>query len=249
MSYTHWNPPDSRIPSDPSRSAPTAQPAQPARVGQANLQVQTRAWLVQRRNAGATPDQLSDELIAAGFDADSAARTALGSLRVRDQHRLVYWTLTFSAGFGALALASALHLMLAGNPSPLTLAWWLTLALIAAPLCGVSYHWARAVERTEPHAIWSPTRRALFAVLAGITATVGLARLFAYLFDFVAAITGVQGYRLNSESLGQVIVSLAVAVPLFAWSLTEWRRSNVVYRTLTADSSSSPGAGVGQIDR
>ena len=245
MSYAHWSPPESRIQSDPARTAPPTQPAQPARAGQANLQMQTRAWLVQRRNAGATPDQLTDELIAAGFDADSAARTALGSLRVRDQHRLVYWTLTFSAGFGALALASALHLMLAGNPSPLALAWWLTLALIAAPLCGVSYHWARTVERTEPHAIWSPTRRALFAVLAGISATVGLARLFAYLFDFVAAITGVRGYDLRSESLGQVIVSLAVAVPLFAWSLTEWRRSNVVYRALTADATSSTSTGAG----
>lgn len=221
-------------------STPTSIPDE--RLGQSARTVPTGAlarsdlanWLVQQRNDGATPDQLTDKLIEAGYDADSAGRLALRSLRQSDHHHLVYWTLTFSAGFGALAIASSLHLILADNPAPLALACWITLALVTIPLFAVSNHWATRIEASDTHAIWSPTRRSLFATLATLSALVGLTRLFSYLFRFVAAVVGVEGYDLESESLAQVIVSLAVAVPLFVWALMQWRRSNVVYRGLAS---------------
>jgi hypothetical protein len=220
----------------------TAPPNPRGGAGSPTLSQDLQSWLVQRRNAGSTPDQLMEELVAAGRDADSAAAIALRSLRSGDHHRLIYWTLTFSAGFGALAFASALHLILDGNPAPLALASWITLGLVAAPLAAVALHWSRQVEARDPHAIWSPTRRMLFATLAGICAFVGLSRLFVYLFNFVAAVVGVRGYETTAESLAQVIVSLSVAVPLFTWSLSEWRRSNVVYRGLASPQRSAGSA-------
>ena len=41
---------------------------------------------------------------------------------------------------------------------------------IAAPIGLIADRWARRVEADEPHAIWSPTRRVLFATLASATA-------------------------------------------------------------------------------
>ncbi len=194
-------------------------------------------FLTERRNAGITPDEITRELVDSGWDADNAASAALRSLRRTDHHALLYWTLTFSAGFAALATASALHLAMvpAQERSALALATWITVALVAAPLAAVSAHFARNVESSSRHAVWSPTRRALFGTLAGVTAVVGLGRLLTYVFEAVAALVGVEGYEITPASLPQVIVSLAVSVPLFSWALIEWRRSNVLIRGLAAD--------------
>ncbi len=198
---------------------------------------QIRGYQVERRNAGVTPDIITAELVGAGWDADTAARTALGSLRRGDQHALLYWTLTFSAGFAALATASALHLAMIPSTqrSAMALAVWITVALVAIPLALVAGRFARDVEQADDHAIWSPTRRSLFGVLAGATGVIGLGRLLTYVFQAVAALVGVAGYEVGPESLPQVIVSLAISVPLFTWSLMQWRRSNVLIRGLSSE--------------
>ena len=195
-------------------------------------------FLTERRNKGVTPDVITQELIERGWDADNAARAALRSLRRTDHHALLYWSLTFSAGFAALATASALHLAMTPETdrSALALAIWITVALVATPLALVSGHFAKKVEQRSAHAIWSPTRRALFGTLAGITAVIGLGRLLTYVFEAVAALVGVTGYELTPSSIPQVIVSVGISVPLFAWSLFEWRRSNVLIRGLGDDS-------------
>lgn len=196
--------------------------------------VDTTQFLTERRNAGVTPDVVTRELIANGWSADNAAAAALRSLRRTDHHGLLYWTLTFSAGFAALATASALHLAMIPETqrSALSLAIWITIALVALPLALVSGHFAKQVEARSAYATWSPTRRALFGTLAGVTAVIGVGRLLTYVFEAVAALVGVAGYELTPASLPQVIVSVAVSVPLFAWALIEWRRSNVLIRGL-----------------
>lgn len=212
----------------------------------------TTQFLTERRNAGVTPDAITRELIANGWSADSAAAAALRSLRRTDQHGLLYWTLTFSAGFAALATASALHLAMIPETqrSALSLAIWITIALVALPLALVSGHFAKQVEAHSAYATWSPTRRALFGTLSGVTAVIGVGRLLTYVFEAVAATVGVAGYELTPASLPQVIVSIAVSVPLFTWALLEWRRSNVLIRGLgeeaeDQDASGSSGWGFG----
>lgn len=189
-------------------------------------------WLVKRRNEGATPDQICAQLVSAGWDADAAGRTALLSLRTSDRHRLLYIAQCWGAGLAAFGAGTAAHLALEGGEDPLTLAWYLTVMTVAAPIGVAAGAWARRVEATEPHAIWSPTRRTLFATLATCTATVGIVRLLSYLFLVMAAMVGAEGYELTPSSLVQVMVTLGLATPLFWWSLVEWRRSNVALRLL-----------------
>ena len=205
----------------------------------------TRDWLVSRRNEGATPDRICQDLVGRGWDADSAAATSLYSLRNSDRHRLLYVALCWGAGFAALGAASAAHIALTDQRDPITLASFITLMLVAAPIALYSGVIARRVEAAEPHAIWSPTRRALFGLLAGCAATVGLVRLLAYTFSFVAAAVGAEGYDFTPAALVQVMVTLSVAIPVFWWSLTEWRRSNVALRSLGSDSSAATASGAG----
>lgn len=237
LTHQHTNQQQQANTRPPSAPQPSAQ--------QPGAQQQLAQFLTDRRNAGVTPDVITRELIGRGWPADRAAAVALRSLRRTDHHGLLYWTLTFSAGFAALSVASALHLAMAPvtQRSALSLAIWITVALVAAPLAGVSAHFARTVEANSTHAIWSPTRRALFGTLAGVTAVVGLARLLTYVFRMVAALVGVAGYELTPASLLQVIVSLAVSIPLFTWALMEWRRSNVLIRGLNEDRGEANGYG------
>lgn len=105
--------------------------------------------------------------------------------------------------------------------------------VVAAPISVTGMVWARRIEATEPHAIWSPSRRTLFATLALCTAVVGVIRLLAHTFNLVAASLGAYGYDFTPASLAQVMITLGLATPLFAWSLMEWRRSNVALRLVT----------------
>lgn len=216
------------------------------------IHLDTTQFLTERRNAGVTPDVITRELVANGWSADNAAAAALRSLRRTDHHGLLYWTLTFSAGFAALASASALHLAMIPETqrSALSLAIWITIALVALPLALVSGHFAKQVEARSAYAIWSPTRRALFGTLAVVTAVIGVGRLLTYVFEAVAALVGVTGYELTPASLPQVIVSLAVSVPLFTWALIEWRRSNVLIRGLGDEPGDRDASGsVGPMER
>jgi hypothetical protein len=175
---------------------------------------------------------ITHELIDGGWDADTAASAALSSLRKTDYHQLLYWGLTWSAGLGALGLASSLHLAIDGNPAPMTLACWLTLTILAIPLALLTERFTNRLESEDQFAIWSPTRRTLFGTLAGVTAVIGIGRLFTYVFRAVASLVGVEGYEFTDGALLQVILSVGISAPLFAWALIEWRRSNVLVRGL-----------------
>ena len=195
-----------------------------------------RDWLVGRRNEGATPDEICAELVAVGWDVDTAAATSLQSLRRGDRHSLLYSAVCWGAGLAALGAGSAAHLALTNDRNPLVLASFITLMMVAAPIGVYAGVTARRVEAAEAHAIWSPTRRSLFGLLAGCAATVGLVRLLHYTFNAVAAAVGATGYAFTPSSIVQVMVTLSISIPLFWWSLLEWRRSNVALRSLTTSS-------------
>lgn len=188
-------------------------------------------WLALRRNAGDTPAEIASVLVGSGWDADAAAGTALRSLRRSDRHRVLYGALCWSTGLGALGLATGLHQVLSADfdhDARVAAAFAFTLAVILLPLAAFCAWSAKKVEADSPHAVWSPTRRMWFGTLAACTATVGLVRLIVYVYRMIAAMTGARYSPLAPSDQFQVLVSLAVAVPLFTWSFLEWRRSDVV---------------------
>lgn len=185
-------------------------------------------WLALQRNAGATPADIAATLVARGWDADAAATTARRSLRRADHHRVLYGSLCWSVGLAALGLATGMHQALSGNPDPELTAIAFTFAIVLAPIAAFCAWSARTLEADSDHAIWSPTRRMWFGTLAAGTAIVGLIRLVTYVYRVIATMTGATAAQLTPEDQWQVVVSLLIVVPLFTWSLVEWRRSDVV---------------------
>lgn len=187
-----------------------------------------RQWLVGRRNDGATPADVARELVAAGWDADAAATTAMGSLRRADRNALLWFALCWSAGLAAVGFTTGVHQLLSVHPNRALAATGLTLALALAPVAVVLGTVASRVEARSRFAMWSPERRGWFATLAGCTAVVGLLRLLTYLYMAVASVVGARPAPLEVRDLAQVAVTLTVAVPLFVWSYRQWRRSDLV---------------------
>lgn len=211
----------------PSPSGPSA--SGPARVQWSGTDV--GHWLAQRRNAGDTPAEIATLLVRHGWDADAAADTSLRSLRRSDRHRVLYATLCWSVGLAALGLATGLHQVLSphlDHDARVTAAFSFTLVVVLGPLAGFCAWSAKRTEAESPHAVWSPTRRMWFGTLALCTATVGLIRLVTYVYRMIAAMVGARDMALEPSDQFQVVVSLAVAVPLLVWSFLEWRRSDVV---------------------
>lgn len=204
-------------------------------LGADPMRANLRGWLVQRRNDGDTPDVICRDLVAGGWDADTAAAASLSSLRSSDRRRLLYIGLCWGAGLAALGAGSAAHLALTDSGDPLVLASFITLLLVAAPIAVLCQMLARQAEASDEFVIWSPTRRVLFGTLATCTAVVGITRMLRYTFEAVAAAVGAQGYEFTPTSVVQVFVTLVISVPLFWWSLVEWKRSNIARQRLAAE--------------
>ncbi len=191
-------------------------------------QLDMATWLTTQRNSGATPGEIAEQLIGQGYSADGAAAQSMRSLRSSDRQSLLFASLTISAGFAALSFATSMHQLIAGNPDPVGLATMLSLFIVSLPIavtCGVLAH--RAEQRSK-FVLWSPSRRGWYGALALSAASVGIVRLLAYLFDMISTLTGASHEPWTFASLSQVLVSVGVAVPLFAWSFYQWRRSNLV---------------------
>ncbi|MFN7150462.1 MAG: hypothetical protein ACK4V6_13395 [Microthrixaceae bacterium] len=197
-------------------------------------------WLTERRNAGETPADIAADLVRSGWDADTSARVALRSLRSADRQTLTYAALCLSAGFAALGIASSGHLILAGNPEPMTLTTMLTLALVATPIAITAAVGARRAERRSTFVMWSPSRRGWFGALALCTGLVGIVRLLGYVFGAIATLTGAVDDDFSVVAAVQVLVTLSVALPLFVVSFREWRRSNLVIAALSDDRTDDP---------
>ena len=230
--------PDDTATTDPSAPLPDAAPQPDSVLMGAGLGPRNQLlerWLVEQRNAAATPAEVTEQLVAAGWDADSSARVALRSLRSADRQSLTYAALCWSTGLAALGVASSAHLMLSGNPAPMTLTLMLTLAIVTGPIALVCAVAARRVESRSRFVLWSPSRRGWFGLLALCTAVVGVLRLLTYVFGALATLTGASDDELSVAHLAQVLVSVSIAVPLFLWCFREWRRSNLVISALGRD--------------
>lgn len=196
-------------------------------------------WLTARRNDGWTPAEITTVLVAHGWSADVASSWALRSLRSSDRQPVLWFSLCWAAGLAAVGATTAAHQLLAPYPDRGLAAFALTLSVVMAPiavLCGVL---ARRAEAASDFAVWSPQRRFWFGTLAVCTAAVGLIRLITYVYAVIAALVAATPEPLYAKDLAQVMISLAVAVPLFWWSFAEWRRSNVVLSGLVPGTDST----------
>lgn len=204
------------------------------------------AWLTSRRNRGVTPAEIASELVANGWSADVAARRSLQSLRSSDRQPVLWFALCWSAGLAAVGFTTAAHQLLLEYPDRMLAAAALTLSVVMAPIafaCGVV---ARRSERASTFAVWSPERRFWFGTLALCTAVVGLVRLITYVYAVIATLVAATPEPLYGRDLAQVAISLCVAVPVFWWSFSEWRRSNVVLSGLPDDEADLADAATGR---
>ncbi len=190
-------------------------------------------WLTARRNAGATPADITTELVASGWNADQAARFSLRSLRSTDYHHLIYAGVTWMTGIAAISGATALHFLIDSNPNPTALATAVTLFISTLPLAIWAHVAMRRLESESRHAVWSPDRRLWFATLATCSGIVGMARLLHFVYEVAASLTGARSQPLDIEAVSQVAVTVGVALPLFWWSVTEWRRSALLISGLS----------------
>lgn len=221
---------ETRTPTD-APTGPAAEPRPVVPPGSWSHEGMNR-WLTEQRNDGVHPDRIATRLLASGWDADTASRFALRSLRSTDRQTLTYASLNLSAGFAALGAASSAHLLIAGNPDPLQLTSMLTLVLIAAPIAVTVWMIARRAEARSAFVMWSGSRRGWYGALACCTGLVGIVRLLTYVFLAIATLTGASERDFTVESAAQVAVSLAVSIPMFVWSFRQWRRSNLVISAL-----------------
>jgi len=193
-------------------------------------------WLTNRRNNGATPPEITKELISSGWTADAASSAALTSLRKADKQDLLWFSLCWSAGLAAVGFSTAAHQLLSEYPDRPVAAFALTVSLVMAPIAILCGWYANNLEYTSKFAVWSPSRRIWFGTLACCTAVVGLVRLISYLNMLVSSFIAPRGTApLYGGDFAQVMVSLSVAVPLFAWSFLQWRRSNVAIDSLATN--------------
>jgi hypothetical protein len=208
----------------PTNHTPTFQPA-----------FADTSWLTARRNAGATPADITTELVAEGWSADQAAAAALRSLRSSDYHQLTYAGVTWMTGIAALSGATSLHLLIADNPDPVGLAVAFTIFVSTMPLAIWACIAKQRVEERSRHAIWSPARRLWFATLALCSGLVGMVRLLHFVYVVAASLTGARPEPLDIEAVAQVAVTVGVALPLCWWSATEWRRSALLVSGLSEE--------------
>jgi hypothetical protein len=225
-----------------SNAPTTTRPPAPTEVSASwHTGADTDSWLTGRRNHGATPAEIATDLVANGWSADLAARWALRSLRSSDRQPVLWFALCWSAGLAAVGLTTAAHQLLAPYPDRNLAAVALTLSVVMAPIAFVCGVLARRSEQASTFAVWSPERRFWFGTLAVCTAVVGLVRLITYVYAVIATVVAATPEPLYGRDLAQVAVSLTVAVPLFWWSFTEWRRSNVVLSGLAGDTAAEHG--------
>lgn len=218
----------------------------PAPVGQpATLIAEVEVLLDDCQADGLTPDEVQRLLVRNGWR-DHDASIVAHRYRARfDEHPLGYAGFFFSVGFGALALGSVGHLLLAfaegRDPSRDALAYWLTLLLIAVPFAIWSWRWVEKVDDTDPAARWSAPRMTLANVLLWCCGIVGGLRLFTYVYTVASVISGAAERDLGIGLLN-VLITAGITLPLGTWAF----RFRHKFDAAPATGAASPDGSVGQ---
>ena len=181
------------------------------------------AWLDTCEAELLHPEVVQDRLRRLGWPAGQAAAAALDYRRRFNEHELGYSALLVTTGVAALAAGTAGHILTNGLNGPLNrnaLAVWLTLLICLLPFAVWAHLWAAGVDRDDPVAAWSRSRRLLAQTLLWACGIVGAARLLTYTARLVGALIGATWAAGRSLSAGaiNVAITLSIALPLGLWA-------------------------------
>jgi hypothetical protein len=131
--------------------------------------------------------------------------------------------LLITTGLAALAVGTCGHLLTVGFDKPVNrnaLAGWLSVLVCSLPFAVWSHRWAARVDRRDPVAAWSRSRRNLAIALVWACGIVGLGRLFVYAGQLIGVLLGATWAHQVSVTAGavNVAITLSIAAPLGWWA-------------------------------
>jgi hypothetical protein len=219
-----WEPP---TPADRFTASPGSGPWPPAPSGTSGTSGTSGAdvagWLDDQERCLVHPRVVEEGLRRAGWYPAPAAIEAARYRTRFNEHVLGYSALLVSTGLAALAAGSVGHALAAGIDHSVnrnSVAFWLTLLVVSLPFAIWAHVWAARVDRVDPVAVWSKSRRSLAQVLLWACGIVGIGRLAIYAAQLVGSLVGASWAVGNSVAAGavNVAITISIALPLGLWA-------------------------------
>jgi hypothetical protein len=169
------------------------------------------------------PKVVEDELRRAGWDPSEIAAAAVRYRSRFDEHPLGYSALLVATGLAALSAGTAGHMVTAGLVHPVNrgaLAVWLSLFVCSLPFAIWAHVWASRIDREDPVAVWSKSRRSLARALLWASGIVGIGRLVIYATQLIGTLIHAWPAGGGSVAAGaiNVAITVAVALPVGLWA-------------------------------
>lgn len=189
----------------------------PSRAGQ------VATWLDEREKELVHPRLVEQRLVRNDWNPTEAAITAAQYRRRFNEHDLGYAALLIATGLAALAAGTCGHLLTAGLDRPINrdaLAGWLSVLFCCLPFALWAHRWAARVDRNDPVAAWSRSRRGLALMLVWACGVVGIGRLVIYAGQLVGVLVGATWAQHASVAAGaiNVAITVSIAAPLGLWA-------------------------------
>jgi hypothetical protein len=180
-------------------------------------------WLDRQEGDHTHPHVVEDRLRRAGWHPVQAASEALRYRSRFNEHSLGYSALLVATGVAALAAGTVGHLLAAGIDRTISrngLGLWLTVLAISLPFAIWAHLWAARVDRDDPVAVWSQSRRFLAQVLVWACGLVGIGRLALYGGQLIGSLVGATWAAGDSTVAGavNVAITVSIALPLGLWA-------------------------------
>ena len=184
---------------------------------------QLAEFLDRRESELLHPRLVEEQLLRHDWHPVHAASAAAQYRRRFNEHNLGYSALLLTTGLAALAAGTSGHLLTAGLDRPIdrdALAGWLAVLFCSIPFALFAHRWAARVDRDDPVAAWSRSRRGLALVLVWGCALVGVGRLVVYAAEMIGALLGATWAQGASVAAGavNVAITIGIAVPLGLWA-------------------------------
>jgi lysylphosphatidylglycerol synthetase-like protein (DUF2156 family) len=204
-------------------TTPFSSPISPTRPSPDDRDAGLGEWLDRRQRDLTHPKVVEEQLRRAGWHPMPAAIEANRYRSRFNEHPLGYAALLVSTGVAALAVGTVGHALasaIGGTVDRNSLTFWLTIALVALPFAVWAHVWAAHVDRDDPVAVWSQSRKTLAQALIWGCGLVGIGRLAFYGAQLIGALIGATWAIHHSALAGlvNVAITVAIALPLGLWA-------------------------------